>query len=488
MKMLALISQSFGRQMKPTGYDARDLDRDLSRYIARVTSTPMADVIGDEAFLRRIMIDLTGQIPTAEQLAAFVADDDPKKRAAKIDELLDSDAWARKWARYWRTVIFHKSPGMKNQTNPQALEDYLFGKFREGAGWDQIVGELLSADPQRNKDAKPNQNTWNEDTGYNNFVLSSARKPEELASRSARIFMGISIECAECHDHPFDDWKREQFHELAAFFSSGRYYMTDAENPKERELMQPRFLLGEKPPKNMSAAQRRILVAGYLIYNPDNYWFARAYVNRMWSELIGDGFYDVDSLGPDKEVVHQLVVNRVGAQFRAEAFDIRWLFRTICNSETYQREARPLSSQSDLFTSVSPTRLRPWEVADRLIAISHADAKTARNIRREVDRVFEQNPSIPHANLEGTVQQALLLMNSNQVQGAIGKAPWMKTLKAESDNETVVRTAFLTLLARQPTDEERSRYTKLLAGRKRSEAIDDLVWVLMNSAEFVTKT
>ena len=494
LKMLELIGRGFDTRVRPIGYDSDDLDRELERYVQRGTSTPLAETIDDAAFLRRVSIDLTGRVPTAEQIAAFEADADPKKREKKIDELLASDAWARKWARYWRKVIFHAAPGMRNQTNPQALEDHLFAKLKAGAGWDKIVGELIAANPQRKKDTRVQDNGWNQDTGYNNFVLSSDRKPTELASRTARLFMGISIECAECHDHPFDDWKREQFHELAAFFSPGRYYMPDLEDPKERHLMQPKFLLGETPPPRLDANERRIAIAAFLIYNPDNYWFARSFVNRVWSELIGDGFYSVDSLGPDKDVVHKLLVNRIGAQFRAETFDVRWLFRLICNSEAYQREAAPISDAADLFTAVSPTKLRPWEIADRVQSLSADPAKPApskvdQGMRREVETTFDQNPSIPHSDLEGTMQQALLLMNSPRLHNTVATAEWMKRLRRESDNDAVVDEAFLRILARRPTPTERVRYRSLLrTADDRVAAIEDIVWVLMNSAEFLTKT
>ena len=489
LRMLEQIGQMFERKsIRSIGYDSRDLDEELSRYLARNTSTPLAPVVDDETFLRRVMLDLIGRTPTPQQIEAFVADDSADKRAKKIDQLLASDAWARKWARYWRSVIFHDSPGMKNQVNPQALENWLAKEFDAGQGWDDIVAEMLSAVPQRRKGAKVNENPWNQDTGSNNFVLSSAREPEQLAARTARIFMGISIECAECHDHPFEDWRREQFHELAAFFAPGKYRMDDEDDPSEQHVMQPRFLLGEKPPENLKQDQRRVLIAAYLIYNPDNYWFARSYVNRVWSELIGDGFYAVDSLGPDKEVLHKLLVNKIAAQFRAEGFDNRWLFRLICNSEAYQRDSRSVSRERDYFTSVRPTRLRPWEILERITSLGGDPLAKNRGLKTMVARTFEQNPSTPHRSLEGTVQQALLLMNNAGLNSAVVKSDFVQRLKNLDDDAKVIDQAFLTVLARHPDDDERERYSRLLESGNRAAAIEDLVWVLMNSAEFLTKT
>lgn len=485
LKMLGMIEQQFQRSRSRSYYTSERLTEDLDKYIKRGTSTPIASPVDDVTFLRRVTLDLTGKAPTAKQIREFEADRDPDKREKVIDKLVGSDAWARKLARYWRSVIFYDSPGQRNSTNPQALEDWLFEQFKAGAGWDQVVAELVFATPQRAKDRRVNENGWHQDDGFNNFVLSSNREAEQLAARTARIFMGISIECAECHDHPFDNWKREQFHELAAFFSNGRYYMDDAEDPSERHLMQARFLLGEKPPENMSANQRRVAIAAYLIYNPDNYWFARAYVNRVWSELLGDGFYAVDSLGPDQEVTHKLTVNKLAAQFRGQDFDVQWLYKLICNTDVYQRETTPPKSERDLFTTLRPTRLRPYEVADQVARV----AGDNKNLKRQISSTFQQNPSVPHRDLEGSVQEALILMNSGTIYGSIAKRPEFKSLLKEKDNGKIIENVFLNVLARRPSRDELRRYEDHFRDTKnKQEALTDLVWVLVNSAEFLTKT
>jgi hypothetical protein len=296
--------------------------------------------------------------------------------------------------------------------------------------------------------------------------------------------MGISIQCAECHDHPFDQWKREQFHELAAFFAPGKYYMTDMADPTKKEQMQARFLLGEKPPENLNAGQRRVAVAAYLIYNQDNYWFARAYVNRVWNELLGDGFYAVDSLGPDQEVVHKLVVNRLAAMFRYRDFDSKWLFRTIMNSETYQRDIRTLESSSKLFTAVRPARLRPDQVWASVENLAGNDA----NLQRAVNGTFAVDPSIPQKDLEGSIQQALLLMNNSTLQSRLSNSSLKKQLTAIKSDRTLVQELYLGVLARLPSEKETARCTAhLQKSKNRSDAVDDLLWVLVNSTEFVTK-
>lgn len=487
LRMLGMIEQQFTSARSRSYYDSDDLTEDLDKFIKRGTSTPISDPVDDVTFLRRVTFDLTGRAPTIGEIRKFEADKSPTKRADVVDRLVGSDAWARKLARYWRSVVFYDSPGQRNTTNPQAFEDWLFEQFKAGRGWGDIVAEMVFATPERKKGAKVNENGWNQDFGPNNFVLASNREPEQLAARTARLFMGISIECAECHDHPFDNWKREQFHELAAFFSPNKYYMDDAENPSERHLMQAKFLLGEKPAENLKSDQRRVVIAAYLIYNPDNYWFARAFVNRVWSEMLGDGFYAVDSLGPDGEAVHQIVVNKIAAQFRAKDFDVAWLYKLIANSDIYQRQTGAVRDTADLFTTVRATRLRPYEVADRVSAVT--GGKLDGRTKGQLASTFDQNPSVPHADLEGSVQQALILMNSGGLYASVLKRDDYKELAGSKDTDKIVETAFLDILARRPSDEEAKRYRDYFrtVGNAK-EALEDLVWVLVNSAEFLTKT
>lgn len=486
VRFLELIRGSFRviQQGKNLNFTADDLDRELERSIAKETSTPLAPVCSDETFIRRVSLDVTGQVPGAERIRNFVADKDPKKRSRLIDELLETDAYARKWARYWRSVIFHDSNANKNMVNPQALEDYFFEEFRKGTSWDRIVGELISASPQRVKDKKPEENGWQQNHGPNNFVLACENKPEVLASQTARIFMGISIGCAECHDHPFDKWKRQQFHELTAFFAPGKYMMPDQYDPTIKTEVAAKFLLGETPPPNLKPDQRRVAGAAYLIYNPENYWFARAYVNRIWNELVGDGFYAVDSLGPDKEVMHVLIVNRLGATFRYSGFDTRWLLRVLLNSRAYQRQLSSSNQREDLFTGARPVRLRPYEVADNLQRLTGDLGST----RRAVEVTFEADPSIPQRDLEGSIQQALLLMNNTTLSSKLASSSLRKQLAGIKTDDTLITEAFLGTLARTPSESELQRYRAFLkAAADRQEGIDDLLWVLVNSAEFLVK-
>lgn len=485
LRFLEMIRAQFpSNRSKGAAFTSNDLDQNLATYVSRGTSTSFAEVIDDETFVRRVSLDVTGKQPSKEKVLSFTSSKEPNKRAQLIDELLETDDYARKWARYWRSVIFQESMANRNMVNPQALEDWFFEEFKKNSPWDRMVGELVSASPQRKPNVKPEENGWEQDYGPNNFVLACERKPEIIAAETARIFMGISIGCAECHNHPFDKWKREQFHEMATFFAPGKYYMTDQTDPKQKKEMQAKFLLGEMPPTGMKPDQLRVAVAAYLIYNPDNYWFSRAFVNRIWNELIGDGFYSVDSLGPDKDVQHQFVVNRLAQVYRYSGFDTKGLFRLILNTKTYQRQIRPIEKEADLFTAVRPTRLRPYEIADNVEKLVGQNG----GLRKQVSDAFAVNPSIPQRDLEGSVQQALLMMNNGTLHSRLEGSDLRKSLLNTKDDKKLIQDAFLNVLARTPTPEEQARYEKFLKeSPNRGDAVSDLLWVLLNSAEFITK-
>ena len=449
---------------------SKDLDKALERE-SKLPDDRYAPLADDASFLRRASFDLTGRPPEPDQVRTFVADTDPGKRAKLIDRLLETDEFAHRWAHFWRNVIFYNATANVRQLNYDAFEDWLAGKFKEHASWDRITAEILAADGK------------DKDIGPDNFMLACEKKPTQLASETARIFMGVSIQCAECHDHPFDRWKREQFHELAAFFSPGRYYMPNLQEPEKKTEMPARFLLGENPPPKLQADARRVAVAAYLVYNPNNYWFARAYVNRVWSELVGDGFYSVDSLGPDEEVVHKLVINRMAYVFRNQQFDARWPFRMIMNTRVYQRQIRPLKSSQDLFTAVRSTRLRADQVAKALERIVGGDKLT-----EQVERIFAVDPSIPLSDVEGAIQQSLFLMNNPGLQAAIKNGPVTSRLAAIKSPEQLANELYVDILSRQPSAAERRRVVEYLQQvSDRSEAVTDLVWILINSAEFVAK-
>ncbi|MEC9009891.1 MAG: DUF1553 domain-containing protein, partial [Planctomycetota bacterium] len=191
-----------------------------------------------------------------------------------------------------------------------------------------------------------------------------------------------------------------------------------------------------------------------------------------------------DSLGPDQECLHPSVVNRIAAVFRYRKFDPKWVFRLLMNSRAYQRDIQTIDQDEDLFTAVRPIRLNSDQVKASVLRLTGAD----RSIGQAVDREFRQDPSIPQRDLEGTIQQALFLMNNPVLQKKLNTGRLTKRLLTIKQPRPLLAQLYLAVLARQPTDSEFARGLKHLRDvTNRTEAVEDLLWVLVNSTEFLTK-
>ncbi len=181
------------------------VDRMIGDALNEQQVTP-AGLTSDEDFLRRVTLDLAGRIPSANDVTLFSLNPDPDKRSGVIESLLSSDEFAQTWASYWRDVIFSRATEMRSRMTQRPFEDWLTAQLKGGRPWNEIVTELLTA----------TGNTQEE--GRTALISAHNGDPAELASEASRIFLGIQMQCANCHNHPYDSWTREDFHELAAFF------------------------------------------------------------------------------------------------------------------------------------------------------------------------------------------------------------------------------------------------------------------------------
>ena len=295
---------------------------------------------------------------------------------------------------------------MNFQTLPLVphFERWLVEQFKANKGWDAITRDILTSTGKM-------LNAESDKNGQAFFLISrrGADATTEIASEASRIFLGIQIQCAQCHDHPSDVWKRQNFHEFAAFFARfrsipireemrfigaeiraipfGEHGMPDKDNPKKTTTMSPRFLDGKSPGKatgpvivngptagfpkggfgkggfggggGLSDEVRRKALADYVVAK-DNPWFAAAFVNRTWGEFMGQSFYmPIDDIGPQKDAMMPAVIARVSAAFRGNGYDIKQLFRDIMNSDAYQRQIRPGEAGDEhlLFATRNPVRM-----------------------------------------------------------------------------------------------------------------------------------
>ena len=479
------------------------------------TLPPLAD---DTTFLRRVTLDLTGKLPDAEELLRWTADSSSDKRARLVDRLLQSDAYAVNWARYWRDVVTYHTPASANYLRWQLFDRWWVEQVRRNRPWDQIVTALVTA------------SGINDEIGPVNYLTALYGNPVEIASTTSRVFLGVQIQCAQCHNAKTEPWKREQFHELAAFFgrarliqhkdvdgrgtpyaiesrADGQYFMTDKKAPDRLLAMQPRFLTGESVGIDANDQERRQALARFLT-RPDNPWFARCYVNRMWTALMGWGFYPtVTDLGSGVDPRCPEVLQLLEKAWIASGYDMRWLFRTITLTAAYQRQFQPPGPAGKPVVSICPERLRAeqlFEALQKALGFDENDksipapapssapaVQRHTGLRNMVYQTFKVDPSLPQDEVHGTIAQALLMMNSALVGTrtvARGKTILATLLSQGKPDEEIVTALYERVLARKPTAEELAicqRYIRKVGDR--SEAFEDVLWTLVNSTEFLLK-
>ncbi len=498
--------------------DSAKLDRALLE-AAQLTDADLSDIVTDEQFLRRVSLDLIGRQPTPQEFATYLLDTSEGKRAAAVDCLLASPEFGENWAGYWSDVIGYRVPPPELTFLDYTLfEKWLAGRINENAPWDETVRTILTASGKV------------KDQPAATFVGFHEADTTRLAAETARVFLSVQIGCAQCHDHPFDEWKRQQFHELAAYFvrasakmpwndsgeievkdkGKGEYEMPNVADPtKKGTMMTPTFFTGQKSEPGRSDLDRRRELAAVLA-SADNPWFAKAYVNRVWGRLMGRGFYEpTDDMGaaitPLLPEVHRELTNH----FRATGFDAKSLFRMITNSKAYQQQLPDHPSSSDKpFATAKATKLRGDEVYQSLVTAINLPNVTPPKIaptkdirfppppkstKDIVSETFGFDPSLRPEDISRTLGQAMLLMNNDQLQAQVNAKPGSNTalsklLATESDNVKAVTNLFQLVLARKPTDmESKIALEHISTQTNRGESFEDLLWSLINSAEFTTK-
>ena len=509
---------------------AAEIDRLLSSETrGGAVSGQAAKKCGDETFLRRSSLDLVGKAPFVEEVLAFTLDPDANKREKLVDNLLADSKYGENWARYWRDVVMYRRTEERALISAQSMADYLTEEFNKNTPWDKIATSFITALGDVAED------------GHTGLIMAQAGQPEETVAEISRIFMGIQIQCAQCHDHPTDRWKREQFHELAAFFprvavrpgrpgdirtfavvaddgparnfgnnnqrfrGTPEHYMPDLQKPGEKgKLMTPVFFAtGHSLKTGTRDSDRRGLLAEWLT-SPKNEWFAKAFVNRVWAELVGEGFYDpVDDMGPDRECSAPKTLDYLAASFVSSGHDVKQLYRTIMATDAYQRQSQSRRTPDGTpFLANCPQRLRGDQLFNQLMSvlgISESGGgfmargpmafRGARGPRGIFNAAFGYDPSAHREEVAGSIPQALLMMNSPMIAQAIsvrGSSGLGRLLAEIKDNEALVAELYLKTLSREPTAKElQTCLAHVKQVGDRGEAFEDILWSLVNSTEFL---
>jgi len=489
------------------------IDSRIDAAIALQSVTPSAPAT-DLEFLRRVTLDLTGRIPTVHEVHAFTSDQRVNKRTQLVEELLQRPRHAAHLARVWRDWLVPELATIPEARYFQAgFEAWLANKFRERTGYDKIVRELIAVPlPSSREQAEHVFRDVDRPNALAFFAVKEAQ-PDKLAATATRAFLGIQLECAQCHSHPFAEWKQEQFWNQAAFFSGierqgDGLFSPLTEDPARRSispgegkpLVTPAYLFGKDSTVDPSLGSREQFAAW--LTARENPYFARSAVNRVWALLFGVGLVQpIDDFHEENPPSHPEILDELANLFIASGYNIDDIFRVLCQTKAYQRTSRwssEIVSDPRLYARMLTKGLSADQAWDSLsLAVGWTNpsddrdgAASERSIGRR--RFLDQfSPRSWPAEPETSVSQALSLMNGDLLNRAtnLDQCPTLIAVAEApgwTDDERLA-SLYLTTLSRPPSEFELVRLRQLVETRcveRRTACYEDILWMLLNSSEF----
>ncbi len=483
----------------PTAIEiARQIDRELQQAWQRegVTAELATD---DYEFLRRATLDFVGTVPTVGAIRQFVAEEDPDKRLRLIDRLLESPQHATHLANTWRHILLPNGFDQNTDGAAFGMQRWLRDRFATNVRYDRIVGDFVTA-------------TGSRETGPVLFYDALDTSPEKLASSTARCFLGIQLQCAQCHDHPFDDWTQEQFWQYAAFFarvqgSQGMGQRTvvlqdvnsgEVTIPGTNDIVLPAFPGDSEMPVDPNGA-RRLQLSSWLA-SGDNPFLARATVNRVWWHLMGRGLvHPVDDMSLTNDSSHPAVLKLLEQFFVSSRFDLRELYRAVGYSIAYSRPSRSQGGNTpspDAFAVMALKPLSAEQLFDSMaIVLQQNDHLTSPDIASNslanpVRQTFLDKMATSGNDRTGYtsgLQQTFFMMNNPTLVHLAEESDMgiLAALDAPFLNDAQrIEVVFLATVGRLPDPTESQRLSKRMASHGRNSALADLLWALVNSAEF----
>lgn len=493
----------------------------------QVAPSPPAE---DGEWLRRVYLDLAGRIPTVPEVDAFVADSRADKRRRVVDDLLDGGEYARNFTAIWSRLLVGRAPNTR--VSRPALDKYLRMSFAANRPWNQMVEDLVAAEGRTT------------DNGAANFLVAHLNNQAVPATAiTARLFLGVQVQCAQCHNHPFNDTKQVAFWELNSLFqqtAAVERYHRDGKSAQQRYAYTELVSRDEGGPIYYETLGGLMKVAFPRYYGHDvdpgpqinrrkelarmmttetSSQFAAAFVNRLWAHFIGAGFTNpVDDMGPHNPPSHPEVLQALADEFVRSGYDVKQLIRWICATEVYRLSSRatpenrqddPSAGEPPAFSHVYVKPMSPEQLYDSLVTATRAhqsgvsdwaQAEEQRQAWLDQFVVSLQNDENDEADtLAGTYSQALTVMNGELVARALELSPgtFLGELVREKGSETdKIRRLCEAALSRPPTAKELSAMQKVVregnAARPRNGArpgpsaagYQDLFWALLNSNEF----
>jgi hypothetical protein len=505
------------------------IDRHIDAKLKTLRVNP-SELCSDSVFLRRAYLDLLGILPTPDETRTFLADPRPDKRSRLIDALLQRPEFAEFWALKWADLLRSEEKTL-DRKGVAVFYDWLRRSIAEGKPLNELARELIAA--RGSTYAEPAANYYR-----------ALREPYARAEATAQVFLGVRLQCAKCHNHPFERWTQDDYHRFAALFARIDYRIlennrrdrldkhefdgeqivyqnrdTELLHPLTKEPLSPRFL-GTQTPAFGPSDDRLTALADW-VARPDNPFFARAQANRVWAHLMGRGLVDpLDDFRDSNPSVNAPLLDALARDFAEHRFDLRHLLRVIMNSRTYQLSSTPNDTNRDDESNFSHALVRPLQAEQLLDALTQvAGAPVHFNgfpmgtragqlpgvgvVRRRDEKASDGERFLsvfgkPVRSLscecersdDQTLNQAFQLITGQTINRLLAEPENRlgKLLSAGASDESILNELFLTALCREPTSRERERALALVKKAKdRRSGFEDVTWGLVNAKEFLLR-
>lgn len=465
-----------------------------------------SDICTDEEFLRRVFIDVVGQLPTSADYDKFMTSTDPEKRAKLVDELLGRKEFTEIWVMKFAELLQIRTTLEVSYKSMLLYFNWLQDKIASNTPMNVIVQELLSANGGTFKSPATNYYQIEKDT-------------LKVSENVAQVFMGMRIQCAQCHNHPFDRWTMNDYYAFANFFAQiGR---KGSEDPRELIIfnsgggdvkhlvtgqpLPPKFLGGDTP--DLTGKDRRKVLADWLA-SPENPYFARNLANLVWDHFMGMGIIDpVDDVRVSNPASNPELLDELAAKFTSYNYDFRKLVRDICTSRAYQLSTKRNATNEldeknfahgqvrriraevmlDVLTQVTETKNKFAGLPLGARAVQIADGNVSSYFLTTFGRATRATVCSCEVKMDPNLSQALHLLNGETTTQRIAEGKLVERLLSEGKPaEAIIDELYVRCFSRKPTDEERAKVMEgVNASPDKTVALQDVFWAILNTREFM---
>jgi hypothetical protein len=493
----------------------------------------------DGEWCRRLFLDVIGRIPNVKELNTFLSNKDEDKRQKLVDMLLYDDEYteefARNWTTVWTNLLIGRTGGndRNSMISREGMQKYLRDSFAREKPYDKMVHELVTATGT----TTPGDADFN---GATNFLIDKVNEEKAAlaTAETTKTFLGLQVQCTQCHNHPFNDWKQQKYWEMNAFFRQVRAYpggrnardggiarlvdedfAGDNRNRLEEaeiyyelrngivNVAYPVFVDGEAIDRSgyVNVVNRREKLADLMINSP---YFHRSIVNRMWAHFMGYGFTSpVDDLGPHNTPTNSELLDYLASEFKAADNDLRTLISWIALSRPYglsssrtrsNEKDDPLLGESPKFSHFYLRQMEAEQLYESLLVATQADQEGSYEEQerrkntwlRQFTTAFGTDEGQESTSFNGTIPQVLMLFNGDMIREATStkKGSLINRLaNADMNDVKKVEQLFLAGLSRRPNGKERDMAKAIFAARSgnKLEALKDVWWVILNTNEFI---